>query len=129
MNNGGRIERGIYQNIPDEFLRLGVEGLIPSSHRNLFCCEKIQHLHLQRPETPTPVLPIFVRLLGTFHTAHSPRFTTVQRYLHTCHLSPTSCINDNNLQVYPKFTSKAKSHQNLFFRLFFLNITFHNDFY
>jgi len=102
-------ERGSYHKIPDEFLGLGVEGLVPSSHGNLFGSEEIQHLHLQGPETPTPVLPIFVRFLWTLHTANLPRFTTVQCYLHTCHLSPTSCININNVYSHsfspPKFTS------------------------
>ena len=114
MNNGVELkERGSYHSIPDEFLGLGVLGLVPSSHRNLFGSEDIQHLHLQGPETPTPVLAIFVRFLQTLHTAHLPRFTTVQGYLHTCHLSPTPCININiNVNVYshsfapPKFSSK-----------------------
>ena len=47
MRRIGREYVEIYHDIPNELLGLGVKGLIPGTHRNLFGSEQVQHLHLQ----------------------------------------------------------------------------------
>ena len=101
-------EKMTYHNVPNELLGLGVVGLVPSADGDLLCYKKVEHFNLQRPETPTPVFPILVRLLWVVQVAHVPRLSSVHRHLHTCHLLPSSYY-----QHFPQTT--ASKHEYLSF--------------
>ena len=88
-----------YHNIPNEVFRLGVEAFIPSSNCNLLGPKQVHHLHLQRPEAPTPILAIFVGFLSTVQFAQAPRFSNVQCYFHTCQFSSTTCMYNDTLTL------------------------------
>ena len=94
-----------YHNIPNEVFRLGVEAFIPSSNCNLLGPKQVHHLHLQRPEAPTPILAIFVGFLSTVQFAQAPRFSNVQCYFHTCQFSSTTCMYNDTLTLHPKINT------------------------
>ena len=55
--------RSAYEDVPDEFVRLGVEGLVPGADGDFFGAEEVRDLDVDGPEAPAPVFAVLVRPL------------------------------------------------------------------
>jgi hypothetical protein len=56
--------------------------LVPGAHGDLLGAEEVEHLDLDGPEAPAPVLAVLGGLLREVQHAHQPCLAAVQRHLH-----------------------------------------------
>ena len=85
-----------YHEVPDELLRLGVHGLVPGADGDLLGPEHVEHLDVDGPEAPAPVLAVLGWALRVVEGAHLPRLTAVQGHLHPCNLPAATWQQDRS---------------------------------
>lgn len=96
-----------YHEIPNELLRLGVEGLVPGADGDLLGGEQLEHLDIDGPEAPAPVLSVLGRPLRVVKVAHLPRLAAVQGHLHPCNF-PATAWQQKIITVNHPFTISTK---------------------